>query len=390
MRTPRADHNDDATEAGATDDSDVDGGVTGRLRRAWSALWKGRGTATTTTVLSSAPGMDTAASTTTPSPTAGDLARVLAARPSDEELNGVLSTISAASPALRSALAKRLAHTLEQHEPDSGAFDAWARVAPMLIDELVECCTLESAWRWQDLHTAGALVAALVVARMHGPVGMLGATRLRALALAPTPEHRAIAVAAIRRDPLTVRRDLPTMVELAEVAAADVRGALCAVLVDDSALSPPAAIDFLLDATSPDVQDAGFLRLRHRRRTQRVDVDVLASRLATHPARRVRRAAGCAALDDGAAVTTATLVSLLRCLVFDPASDDDDLDVARRLVLALRERAVTSHADAAQARRAFDDVVAVEAPGLVELCARATAALDATRAQAPASSPEQP
>jgi hypothetical protein len=83
-------------------------------------------------------------------------------------------------------------------------------------------------------------------------------------------------------------------------------------------------------------------------------------------------------------------VSLLRCLVFDPASDDDDLDVARRLVLALRERAVTSHADAAQARRAFDDVVAVEAPGLVELCARATAALDATRAQAPASSPEQP
>jgi hypothetical protein len=168
---------------------------------------------------------------------------------------------------------------------------AWAAVAVALVDELLERCTIESALRLLD-DVVTAPVAAAVLGRLPGAVGLLGPSRLARLLRADEPHRRAVACAAVVGDAAAVRRDLPTALLLAESEYPEVRAAIVAALEGASPTSWSAArVALVLDATAGDVRDAGRRIVERvlREAPQVLDVDELGVRLAGHADPAVRR-----------------------------------------------------------------------------------------------------
>jgi hypothetical protein len=340
---------------------------TGPLRRGWRrvrALFAPRVTTPATT-----PATTAATTTTTTTPAAALARRVTASPLTPEALAALVADVAAAAPTTRAVLAAQLLGELQR--PDAPAAATWAHLAPPLIEELLEHCTVEGALRLLE-HDAAAEVAAVVVARGSGVVGVLGAGRLQALLTSDDPRRRAVGIAAIDGDPRAARRDLRRAAFLAESPHDDVRAALVrAFLRAEPGEWNAARLAMLLDATADDVRDAGLQIVAGLlpRAPLPFDVPTLIRRLDGHDDPRVRRLVAALGrdlppgaarggdrdarppIDDDARADDAAARALARTARRAAFAADDDADVAVEGVVA---RALSASATTQDGRRALD------------------------------------
>ncbi|WP_394839082.1 hypothetical protein LVJ94_19525 [Pendulispora rubella] len=201
-----------------------------------------------------------------------------------------LAAPAGATPETRRALAEGLLHVLAQPEAESGAHDAHAQIAHVLVDDIAAMAPIDLLLGLlADGAPAAQGVAALALASRADAEAVLGRERLTLMAVDAHAAVRRAAHAILGRNTDALTADPSPLYALLDSEWLDARSFAAGLLrttLDVESLSLDALVG-LCDAHHVDVQRLGTELVERRMDT--LSADDLIERLAQHPHRNMRK-----------------------------------------------------------------------------------------------------